>query len=78
MAKIPKPAKFGIPAPRELTARVLTQAEEDQRRRRANAAMLTSPFANKIAEAIVDLWDGSTPVALETETHHLQVTVTPK
>ena len=76
MAKKPHP--LGIPAPREPKPRVLTQAEEDERRRRANAAMLTSPFANQIAEAIADLWDGSGPVVLETDTHRLEVTVTPK
>ena len=78
MAKKPQSLPFGIPPPQAPKPRVLTQAEIDDRRRRSSLGMLTSPMAEMMAEAIVDVSDGGEVVVLETNTHRLEVTVTPK
>jgi len=78
MAKKPKAVQFGASTPREPRPRVLTQQEEEDRRLRSNFARLTGPSAMRIAQAIVALSEDNEPVTLETDTHILEVTVTPK
>jgi len=76
MAK--KPLQMGVAAPTIPQPRERTSEEIAERNRRASLSFVASPVAGRVAEAIVDLWDGSEAVIMETATHRLEVTVTPK